>query len=66
MIEFDLGCVQTHYLAAHTPKIAEIAFGTHATAIHNNSRVGKVAIFNGSLPVTLNPRLFKREANRFQ
>jgi nicotinamide riboside kinase len=58
--------MQTHNLATDTSKTAQIALGAHATAIHDNSRVGKIAIIDGSLPMRLHARLFKGEANPFQ
>ncbi len=66
VIQFDLRCMQTHNLATDTSKTAQIALGAHATAIHNNSRVGKIAIVDGSLPMRLNARLFKSKGHRFQ
>jgi hypothetical protein len=65
-MQFDLGRVQTHDLAADASEPRQIALSARAAAIHHESRIGERAICDESLPMTLDARFFESDGDRLQ
>src|SRR5258705_13918578 len=66
VVQFQFGRVEAHNLPTDASELRPIAFGAHATAVHDCSSIGELTSGNECLPMTLDTSFLKSDGNRLK